>query len=234
MGPNKHRDLVVGPENGPEAPYPIRLAGPVIKGFGRGSKELGVPTANIPPEGLDTYPDLPTGVYYGVVALDPVRFVYNKEGETAQCINATQELQHQELQQRPATILPAVLSIGYNPFYKNEVRSVEIHILPSLSSSSPFSSSDPSTTVFHHLPDFYGTRLNLLILGYIRPEYDYVSREALIEDIRVDCEVAITSLSRPAYASYLADETNGSIGNDTRDEDGISKVKEQRKWLRNF
>jgi hypothetical protein len=40
MGLNKHRDLVVGPENGPEAPYPIRLTGPVIKGFGRGSKEV--------------------------------------------------------------------------------------------------------------------------------------------------------------------------------------------------
>jgi riboflavin kinase len=52
------------------------------------------------------------------------------------------------------------------------MRSVEIHILHR----------------FTH--DFYGAALNLLILGFIRPEYDYTSLEALVEDIKVDCEVA--------------------------------------------
>lgn len=28
----------------PEAPYPIKMNGTVIKGFGRGSKDLGIPT----------------------------------------------------------------------------------------------------------------------------------------------------------------------------------------------
>src|SRR5271156_4580186 len=37
------RPSIVGPES-PESPYPIYLKGPVIKGFGRGSKELGIPT----------------------------------------------------------------------------------------------------------------------------------------------------------------------------------------------
>jgi len=41
--------------------------------------------------------------------------------------------------------------------------------------------------------------MNLLILGFIRPEYDYVSKESLIEDIRTDIEVARTSLDREAY-----------------------------------
>lgn len=40
MRPNGPRDPVAGPDAGPEAPYPIRLSGPVIKGFGRGSKEV--------------------------------------------------------------------------------------------------------------------------------------------------------------------------------------------------
>jgi riboflavin kinase len=47
--------------------------------------------------------------------------------------------------------------------------------------------------------DFYAAPLNLLILGFIRPEYDYVSKEALIEDIKTDCEVARKSLAREAY-----------------------------------
>ncbi|PWY92943.1 riboflavin kinase [Aspergillus heteromorphus CBS 117.55] len=181
MRPDGPRDPVAGSDDGPSAPYPIRLSGPVIKGFGRGSKELGIPTANIPAEGLDEYPDLSVGVYYGVVALDPARFAYEDD----------------------APILPAVLSIGYNPFYKNKTKSIEIHIMPPLSAPSPTATADGPVT-FHKLPDFYGTPLRLLILGYIRPEFDYVSLDALVEDIRVDCEVARRSLQRPAYASYLA------------------------------
>ena len=34
------RPMVVGLESGPKAPYPLRLEGPVVKGFGRGSKEV--------------------------------------------------------------------------------------------------------------------------------------------------------------------------------------------------
>ena len=47
--------------------------------------------------------------------------------------------------------------------------------------------------------------MNLLICGFIRPEYDYVSKESLVEDIRVDIEVARRSLEREAYLK-LKDE----------------------------
>lgn len=47
--------------------------------------------------------------------------------------------------------------------------------------------------------------MNLVILGFIRPEYDYVDRERLIEDIRIDIEVARRSLAREAYAVYGKD-----------------------------
>lgn len=40
MRPDTPRDPVAGPNAGPEAPFPIRLSGPVIKGFGRGSKDV--------------------------------------------------------------------------------------------------------------------------------------------------------------------------------------------------
>ena len=50
---------------------------------------------------------------------------------------------------------------------------------------------------FHH--DFYGARMNLLICGFIRPEYDYVSKESLIEDINVDIDVTKNSLEREPY-----------------------------------
>ncbi|PWY69189.1 hypothetical protein BO94DRAFT_477893 [Aspergillus sclerotioniger CBS 115572] len=200
MRPDTPRAPVTGPDSGPSSPYPIRLSGPVIKGFGRGSKELGIPTANIPADELAKYPNLPVGVYYGVVALDPSRF-------------ASQE-----------PILPAVLSIGYNPFYKNETKSIEIHLMPPLSAPSPTATVDGPVT-FHKLPDFYGTPLNLLLLGYIRPEFDYVSLEALVEDIRVDCEVARRSLQRPAYACYLAGKEDEACPEDVRG---------QIRWLTRF
>ncbi|GAD99242.1 riboflavin kinase, putative [Paecilomyces variotii No. 5] len=225
MRPDKPRDPVAGPDSGPEPPFPIRLSGPVIKGFGRGSKELGIPTANIPPDGLSAYPDLQTGVYYGVVALDPAKFIYDKNESTAHTM-ADGDSNSAPSKEEPATILPAVLSIGYNPFYKNTVRSVEIHIMSPLSSSTSTTTKDDSNTTasnFYKLPDFYSTKLNLLILGYIRPEYDYVSLEALIDDIRTDCEVAKSSLARAAYVGYLEEGEHVS-----------EKVKEERRWLRTF
>lgn len=85
-------------------------------------------------------------------------------------------------------VYPMVMSIGWNPFYKNSVRSVEVHIM-------------------HKFPtDFYGSHMNLAILGFIRPEYDYVSKDSLIEDIETDIKVAGRCLERKAYAQYAHDE----------------------------
>lgn len=75
-----------------------------------------------------------------------------------------------------------VMSIGYNPFYKNTVRSAEVHVLHKFSQ------------------DFYDVPMRLLLLGFIREEKDYKSLEALIEDINFDCEVAKNSLAREAWA----------------------------------
>ncbi|ODM15849.1 Riboflavin kinase [Aspergillus cristatus] len=212
MRPDGPRNPVTGPGSGPEPPFPVRLSGPVIKGFGRGSKELGIPTANISADMLAEHPDLDIGVYYGVVALDPSRFNYTETSSSSP-------------QGTSGKILPAVLSIGYNPFYKNKERSIEIHIMPPLAAPSPTAASNEQVK-FHKLPDFYSTPLNLLILGYIRPEYDYVSLEALVEDIRVDCEVARKSLQRDTYARYLEEGRDGDI--DTED------VKAHRQWLTTF
>lgn len=40
MRPDGPRDPTAGPDAGPEKPFPLRLDGKVIKGFGRGSKEV--------------------------------------------------------------------------------------------------------------------------------------------------------------------------------------------------
>lgn len=61
MRPDGPRDPVAGPDSGPEPPYPVRLSGPVIKGFGRGSKEvvISLPTY-ILPRHMDVQSDMVT------------------------------------------------------------------------------------------------------------------------------------------------------------------------------
>lgn len=48
MAPSGPRPTIVGPDSGPETPYPLRMKGKVVSGFGRGSKEVG-PTYTSPP-----------------------------------------------------------------------------------------------------------------------------------------------------------------------------------------
>lgn len=170
--PATERPLTVGPVNGPSLPFPLRLSGPVIKGFGRGSKELQIPTANIPVKGLEVggCEMIESGIYYGFAGLD----LRDEKDKSA--------------------VFPMVMSIGWNPFYKNTVRSVEVHIVHSFAK------------------DFYDTRMNLVILGFIRPEYDYVSKESLIEDIRMDIKVGLNSLEREGYSVYKEDEYLTSFG----------------------
>jgi riboflavin kinase len=105
--------------------------------------------------------DVASGVYYGWAGLSPSAATGNV----------------------PA-VYPMVMSIGWNPFYKNTVRSVEVHIMHDFEQ------------------DFYESHMNLVILGFIRPEYDYVSLESLVEDIRTDIQVSKDSLAREAYAKF--------------------------------
>ena len=195
-----------------QPPFPLKLRGPVVKGFGRGSKELGIPTANIPLTGLSIggNDDLDSGIYYGYASLDhssipslttdvsvpsatddtvvPERSSNHAVADLEEPATAPPSRPITPGREKAVKVYPTVLSIGYNPYYKNTQRSIEIHILHSFAQ------------------DFYGATLSLIILGHIRPEYDYVSKEALVEDIREDIRVSQRSLARPAYEQWQYDE----------------------------
>eukprot|EP00302_Diacronema_sp_CCMP2436_P000929 CAMPEP_0179848090 /NCGR_PEP_ID=MMETSP0982-20121206/6438_1 /TAXON_ID=483367 /ORGANISM="non described non described, Strain CCMP 2436" /LENGTH=472 /DNA_ID=CAMNT_0021733333 /DNA_START=516 /DNA_END=1936 /DNA_ORIENTATION=- len=139
---------------------PLRLVGEVVRGFGRGSKELGIPTANLP---ADAYAELLSsttcGIYHGFAQLDDGGPIY-----------------------------PMVTSIGRNPYYGNTYKTVEPHIL-------------------HTFPeDFYGKTMKLLVVGWIRPEANFSTLDALIKAIHNDIEVARAALKDPFYASFVADK----------------------------
>lgn len=79
---------------------PINLAATVVKGFGRGSKELGIPTANMNMEQIGSLVDeLKTGIYMGWATV-------NGKGP-----------------------YKAVTSVGWNPYYDNKEKTVEPHLL---------------------------------------------------------------------------------------------------------
>ncbi|KIJ20085.1 hypothetical protein PAXINDRAFT_107796 [Paxillus involutus ATCC 200175] len=170
------RPNIVGPDT-PEDPYPIQLEGIVQHGFGRGSKDLGCPTANLPDESTTHMASVARpGVYYGYAQ------VYLANGQIS------------ELHPEDLVVLPMVMSLGWNPFYKNERMTAEIHVMHEFNS------------------DFYGYDMKALVLGYIRPELDYISREALIDDIEMDKKVSLNSLARPGYGKYASDSFFSSPG----------------------
>lgn len=130
------RPEVVGPDV-PEPPFPIVLSGAVQRGFGRGGKDLGCPTgkhtslslpfprshhakciwsvrvANLPDESMLPMSSVTrTGVYYGYAQVS--------------CDNCgTVELEAEDTQ-----VFPMVMSLGWNPFYKNErMTAVRLHRL---------------------------------------------------------------------------------------------------------
>ncbi|KAM4709447.1 riboflavin kinase [Discoglossus pictus] len=144
---------------------PYYCKGEVVKGFGRGSKELGIPTANFPEHVVDNIPaDLSTGIYYGWGCVG--------DGD----------------------VHKMVMSIGWNPFYKNTKKSVETHI------------------IHHFKEDFYGEVLTIVIAGYIRPEKSFDSLDSLIAAIHNDIEEAKKQLDLPELLemrdNYFNTKTN--------------------------
>lgn len=60
-----------------------------------------------------------------------------------------------------------VMSIGFNPFYKNTVRSAEVHVMHGFGT------------------DFYGREMRIVIVGFIRKELNYESLEKLVGELDV-------------------------------------------------
>ncbi|XP_023951392.2 putative riboflavin kinase [Bicyclus anynana] len=79
---------------------PLFLKGEVVKGFGRGSKDLGCPTANYSREVVQALPqDMKPGVYYGWAK-----------------VNST-------------PVQKMVANVGWCPFYQNKEMTVETHVM---------------------------------------------------------------------------------------------------------
>jgi len=137
-----------------EVTSPLVLSAKVVEGFGRGGKLLNCPTANMDEKAVAASLD-----EFGT----GVYFGWAKlRGD----------------------VYMMVTSIGWNPYFKNERKTVEPHILHKFDK------------------DFYGEMLSIIVCGKIRPEADFDSMEALVEAIENDKKIAEESLAQSKYLKY--------------------------------
>ncbi|KAB0400639.1 hypothetical protein E2I00_019506 [Balaenoptera physalus] len=94
------------------------------------TSEIFLGEANFPEQVVDNLPtDVSTGIYYGWASVGS------------------------------GDVHKMVVSIGWNPYYKNTKKSMETHIMHTFKE------------------DFYGEILNVAIVGYLRPEKNFDSLE---------------------------------------------------------
>jgi len=141
------------------AVLPHLAEGTIIKGFGRGSSELGFPTANFTEDVIDNLPpDLVGGIYWGFANVDR------------------------------GPVYGMVMSIGWNPFYNNEKKAMETHILNTYNA------------------DLYGKHLKTMMVGFLRPEQNFESLQDLKAAISNDILNAETLMKSEEYLALKTDD----------------------------
>eukprot|EP00928_Gymnodinium_smaydae_P043481 TRINITY_DN29118_c0_g1_i1.p1 TRINITY_DN29118_c0_g1~~TRINITY_DN29118_c0_g1_i1.p1 ORF type:complete len:488 (+),score=98.53 TRINITY_DN29118_c0_g1_i1:74-1465(+) len=156
---------------------PVRLRAKVVRGFRRGSKQLGFPTANLhipwdtedpsrlPPDEravLEFAERSDTGIYCGLACIE---------------------------EHGPAGGVHRVaMSMGWNPTFTDlKAKTIEPWLMHTFEE------------------DFYGCHLRLLVLGYIRPEVAFGSVEELVREIAADGDFCRRALDAPPLAAYFSD-----------------------------
>ena len=133
----------------------VAMRAPVVTGFGRGSRQMGVPTANLDPEVLESeLANMRRGVYFGFARLpdDP------KHAAWCKC----------------------VVNVGNRPTFAAARVTVEVHALRDFGR------------------DFYGERMEAVVLGYLRPEMRFDGLAALVGRIMTDIGAARGALDDEA------------------------------------
>jgi riboflavin kinase len=112
--------------------------------------------------------DLKTGIYYGLSSVDS---------------SLVPGIRH------------CVISIGWNPFFKNEKKTIEAHVMSS------------------GLDDFYDAKIRICLLGYLRDECSFESLDDLISCIRSDISMAADRIVGHVFYQQFAladvDESSG-------------------------
>jgi hypothetical protein len=60
--------------------------------------------------------------------------------------------------------------------------------------------------LLHAAQPFYDQEIRLVVCGYVRPEANFTSLEALVQRIHKDAEVSRAALSHPQLQGYAAEQ----------------------------
>jgi riboflavin kinase len=151
---------------------PIRLTSVVVPGFGRGSKDLGIPTANVCKTKLKckmSFDSLPTGIYWGFA-----RIIEKVEGGESGENGSSYSTMN--------GVYKTAVSIGYNPVYGNDDKTIEPHLIAYPEDPARKKTKCGET----EFQDFYGSDIRLSIVGYLRPELPFEGLDKLIDAIKND------------------------------------------------
>ncbi|CAF3364458.1 unnamed protein product [Rotaria socialis] len=139
--------------------FPYYTLGTIVRGLGRGGKELGCPTANFDENAVAKLPSsIYQGVYYGWAKL---------------------------LIPDDNQVYKMVTSVGTNPFYNGEKKTMETHILHKFTK------------------DFYGETVKIVLLGEIRKMTTFNSASELVDAIQNDISIANNKLDSEECRQYL-------------------------------
>jgi riboflavin kinase len=144
----------------------VAMSAPVVEGFGRGSRLMGVPTANLDVDVVaEALEGMRRGVYFGFARLPED----GKHGKWCKC----------------------VVNVGARPtFADGEGVTVEVHALRDFGR------------------DFYGERMDVVVLGFLRPEMRFDGLQALVARIMADIGLARGALDDRACRERV-DESVG-------------------------
>lgn len=171
---------------------PLRMTSTVVRGFGRGSTDLGIPTANLDRTATKvykaatqeggpslTFDDLPCGIYWGFCRIGKK----STEGDGA-------------------TVYKTAVSIGFNPTYNNKEKTIEPHLIAPPKDTRRHASSCGETL----MGEFYDQPIRLTVVGYLRPEAPFEGLEKLVEAIKSDIVNAETmgDSSNPAIVEEMS------------------------------
>lgn len=208
------------------------LSGTVVHGFGRGSKELNCPTANLDPlmvERIQTsqnpllFGHSGSGIFFGFAQLvrrkdEELKSVNDEELKSVneksvsnsnhddddamiQSIDSQNDSSNEEGRKEGfnMSVFPASASFGFNPCYNNDSKSLEVHLIHN-----------------EEIPDFYGSRLKVVLMGKLREECKFDSLQELIRQIDQDKRETMERIEgmekvqRDQIISRLKDSSNDS------------------------
>eukprot|EP01071_Lankesteria_metandrocarpae_P004777 Lankesteria_metandrocarpae@DN3688_c0_g1_i1.p1 len=152
----------------------VLLEGMVVSGFNRGSNQLGIPTANMD---ATTALDATTGAVLSISSFVPGVY-FGWAAFVTHCDASCEHLVNRD------TRFGMVMSVGYNPYYKNSKLTIEPHLFG------------------YEGPDFKGSILRLEIVGFGRVEADFGNFGQLVRAIQNDCEVARETLKVKAATTH--------------------------------